>query len=118
MERDIEQQLLSCVAELGVAVVAHSPTSHGLLHRPRSTGDESVPSGMRGALDEIAATHAATAGQVALAWVHHRQQAHGVRVVPIPGTGSISHLRSNIAAATLDQSNDELRRLGALEAAS
>lgn len=118
VERDIEQLMLPTVAELGVVVVAHSPTGHGLLHRPRSAGDESAPSGLRAALEEIAATRAATTGQVALAWVHHRQQVHGVRVIPLPGTGSVSHLRSNLVAATLGLSDDELRRLGSLGAAS
>ena len=67
---------------------------------------------------EIAVTHDAEAGQVALAWVHHRQQVHGVPVVPIPGTTSISHLRSNVAAADLRLTGDELRRLDSLGAAS
>jgi aryl-alcohol dehydrogenase-like predicted oxidoreductase len=100
-QRDIEQELLPIVAELGTVVVAHSPTSHGLLHQARSRADQEVASGLRAALDEIGGTHEATAGQVALAWVHHRQQIHGVPVVPIPGTTSVSHLRSNVAAADL-----------------
>src|SRR6266581_3323828 len=113
-QRDIEQQLLPIVAELGTVVVAHSPTRHGFLHRARSTADEQVASGLRTALNEIGGTHDATAGQVALAWVHHRQQVHGVPVVPIPGTTSVSHLRSNVAAADLSLSDDELRRLDSL----
>jgi aryl-alcohol dehydrogenase-like predicted oxidoreductase len=117
-QRDIEQQLLPLVSELGTVVVAHSPTRHGLLHQARSTADEQVASGLRAALDEIGRTHDATAGQVALAWVHHRQQVHGVPVVPIPGTTSVSHLRSNVAAADLSLSDDELRRLDSLGAAS
>ncbi len=39
-------------------------------------------------------------------------------VVPIPGTTSVSHLRSNVAAADLSLSDDELRRLDSLGAAS
>ena len=117
-QRDIEQQLLPTVAELGTVVVAHSPTSHGLLHqaaehsrragsqRPacRTARDRRHPRGH--------------GGQVALAWVHHRQQVHGVPVVPIPGTTSVSHLRSNVAAADLSLSDDELRRLDSLGATS
>jgi aryl-alcohol dehydrogenase-like predicted oxidoreductase len=117
-QRDIEQQLLPIVAELGTVVVAHSPTSHGLLHQARSIADEQGASGLRAALEEIGGIHDATAGQVALAWVHHRQQVHGVPVVPIPGTTSVSHLRSNVAAADLSLSDDELRRLDSLGAAS
>ena len=73
---------------------------------------------MRSALNEIGGTHDATAGQVALAWVHHRQQVYGVPVVPLPGTTSVSHLRSNVTAADLSLSDDELRRLDSLGAAS
>lgn len=118
VQRDIEQQLLPTVTDLGVVVVAHSPTGHGLLHRARRTPDGQVVSGLRGRLEEIAATHDAMPGQVALAWVHHRQQTHGVPVVPIPGTTSVSHLRSNVAAAALRLSDDELRRLDSLGAES
>lgn len=115
--RDIEQ-LLPIVAELGTVVVAHSPTSHGLLHQARSAADAGGASGLRGALDAIGGIHQATGGQVALAWVHHRQQVHGVPVVPLPGTTSVSHLRANVAAADLSLSDDELRWLDSFGAAS
>lgn len=118
VQRDIEQELLPTVADLGVVVVAHSPNGHGLLHQPPSTADEQVASGLRAALGEIASRHDTTSGQVALAWVHHRQQAHGVPVIPIPGTTSVRHLRSNVAAADLSLSDDDLRRLDTLRAAS
>jgi aryl-alcohol dehydrogenase-like predicted oxidoreductase len=108
--RDIEQRLLTVVAELGTAVVAHSPTSHGLLHRARGAADE-VAHDVHAVLDEIAAERGTTAGQIALAWVHHRQGVHGVPVVPLPGTTSVSHLRANVSAADLSLSDDELRRL-------
>jgi aryl-alcohol dehydrogenase-like predicted oxidoreductase len=113
-QRHIERQLLPTVGELGTVVVAHSPTGHGLLHQARGTARERVPRGLRAALDEIGGAHSATAGQVALAWVHHRQLAHGVSVVPLPGTTSVSHLRANVAAAELRLSDDELRRLHVL----
>lgn len=117
-QRSIEQQLLPTVAELGTVVVAHSPTSHGRLHLARSTADRQVASGLHATLDAIGSTHDATPGQVALAWVHHQQLVHGVPVVPIPGTTSVSHLRSNVAAADLSLSDEELRRLDSLGAAS
>ncbi|REE71441.1 aryl-alcohol dehydrogenase-like predicted oxidoreductase [Rhodococcus wratislaviensis] len=116
--RAIEHQLLPVIADLGTVVVAHSPTSHGLLHQTPSAADEQRASGLHAAVDEIGGTHGATAGQVALAWVHHRQQAHGVPVVPLPGTTSVEHLRLNVAAADLILSDVELRRLDSLGTAS
>lgn len=85
----------------------------------RAQTDGQVAGGLRDTLDEIGGAHDAAAGQVALAWVHHRQEVHGVPVVPLPGTTSVGHLRSNVAAADLRLSHDELRRLdsvGALRA--
>ncbi len=118
VQRDIEQELLPTAAELGVAVVAHSPNGHGVLHRSPSTTDERTTDDLSTALGEIAHAHDTSRGQVALAWVHHRQQAHGVAVIPIPGTTSVRHLQANVAAADLILSDDELRRLDILRAAS
>ena len=106
--RGVEESLLPTAAALGTVVVAHSPTGHGLLH------GEDAPSEVRTTLQEIGRDHDATAGQVALAWVHHRQLRHGVPVVPLPGTTSVSHARANVAAADLELSGDELRRLDGL----
>lgn len=115
--RDIEQ-LVPIVAELGTVVVAHSPTGHGLLHQDQNTTDAPGLRELRATLDEIGGKHQATGGQVALAWVHHRQQTSGVPVVPLPGTTSISHLRANIAAADLNLSEDELRLLDTVKTTS
>ncbi|MGH3355870.1 MAG: aldo/keto reductase [Nocardioidaceae bacterium] len=109
--RGIEERLLSTVAELGTVVVAHSPTSHGLLQHTHGASEGDAANAMRVTLDDIGRTHEATPGQVALAWVHHREHVHGVPVVPIPGTTRVSHLHSNIAAADLRLSDDELRQL-------
>jgi aryl-alcohol dehydrogenase-like predicted oxidoreductase len=110
-QRDIEQRLLPTATELGTVVVAHSPTSHGALHQPPGTPDGHVATRLRDTLNEIAGHHQATAGQVALAWVHHREQVHALPVIPLPGTSSVSHLRSNLAAADLRLTDDELGRL-------
>lgn len=108
--RGIEAHLLPTAAELRTVVVAHSPAGHGVLHRADDP-DGRAPAHLRAALHEIAGTHQATAGQVALAWVHHRQSVHGLPVVPLPGTTSVTHLRSNLAAADLSLTDDELLRL-------
>ena len=58
-------------------------------------------------LDELADMHDASKYQIALAWLLHRSPV----ILPIPGTSSRSHLEENVAAANIDLTNDELRRL-------
>jgi aryl-alcohol dehydrogenase-like predicted oxidoreductase len=116
VQRDVEQELLPAAADLDVTIVAHSPTGHGLLHLTHAASEQ-VADGPRAILDKIASTHKATAGQVALAWVQHRQHAHDVPVVPLPGTTRVSHLRSNVAASGICLSDDELRQLDSFRAA-
>ena len=71
---------------------------------PLATGDLARPGGP---LDEIAARHDATPGQVALAWLLARSQV----MLPIPGTSSVEHLEENVAAAELRLSDEELATL-------
>jgi aryl-alcohol dehydrogenase-like predicted oxidoreductase len=59
------------------------------------------------ALEAVAARRGATPVQVALAW----QLARSPQMLPIPGTKSVAHLEENVAAATLDLSDDELAEL-------
>jgi len=103
--RDVEA-MLPTLAELGVTLIAHSPTGHGVLHRSTDT-----PLGA--ALADVAHTHGATPGQVALAWVHQQGQRRYHPVVPLPGTTSVAHLQANLAAADLRLADDELARLEA-----
>jgi pyridoxine 4-dehydrogenase len=61
--------------------------------------------------EAICQRHAATPGQIALAWVLKRSPV----MLPIPGTGKVSHLEENVAAADIrlsDDEFDELDRLG------
>jgi aryl-alcohol dehydrogenase-like predicted oxidoreductase len=60
-------------------------------------------------LDDVADAHDATRRQVALAWLLHRSSV----VLPIPGTSSVDHLESNVAAADIDLTDDEMARLSA-----
>lgn len=99
--RSVETDLVPVAAELGVTLVAHSPTGHGALHTGRAGG----------ALDDVARARGATPGQIALAWVHHRGRAHGLPVVPLPGTTRAAHVRLNVAAADIAFTDDELHRL-------
>ena len=63
--------------------------------------------GPDGPVAEIAADRDATPGQVALAWLLQRSPV----MLPIPGTGSLDHLRENVAAATLTLSDTEMATL-------
>jgi aryl-alcohol dehydrogenase-like predicted oxidoreductase len=93
-----------------VTVVAHSPTRHGDLQGGGPAGGADR-NGLAGTLQLMAADHDASPGQIALAWVHHRERVHRVSVVPLPGTTSVAHLRANVAAADITLSDDELREL-------
>ena len=98
------EAMLPALAELGVTLIAHSPTGHGVLHETSGT-----PTGA--ALADIARTHDVTPGQVALAWVHQQGRRRDQPVVPLPGTTRVSHLRANVAAARLDLDDAEFDRL-------
>ena len=63
--------------------------------------------GGKGPVHEIAAPTGSTARQVVLAWLLARSPA----MLPIPGTGTVSHLEDNVAAAGLRLSDDELATL-------
>ncbi|MCW3010440.1 MAG: aldo/keto reductase [Solirubrobacterales bacterium] len=71
---------------------------------PLAAGDLAKPGGP---LAEAAERHEATPGQVALAWLLHRSPV----MLPIPGTGSVEHLRENVAAAELKLTQDEVEAL-------
>lgn len=101
--RDVEA-MVPTAAELGITLVAHSPLGHGELVGSAGTS-------LSIALAEVASTHGVTSGQVALAWVHHQGQRHGLPVVPLPGTTSVRHLHANVAAGALVLEPKELARL-------
>ncbi|KAF8759814.1 Aldo kereductase [Rhizoctonia solani] len=88
-ERAIEQNghLLETARELGVAIVAYSPLSKGLL-----TGQ---------------IKHNATSGQVALAYL----LALGDDIIPIPGSQRIEYIEENFAAAQIKLSPEEFQSL-------
>jgi pyridoxine 4-dehydrogenase len=73
---------------------------------PLAMGDLARPGGP---LDELARSHDATPGQLALAWLLARSHV----MLPIPGTGSVAHLEENFAAADLELAPDEVERLAA-----
>ena len=60
------------------------------------------------AVGAVAAEHGATSPQVRLAWALHQ----GPHVLVVPGTGSVAHLRDNVAAAALRLTPAQLATLG------
>jgi diketogulonate reductase-like aldo/keto reductase len=94
-ERTIEHELLPWCEGRGIPVVAYSPL-----------GAQHFRSGK--VLDEIAAARQATPRQIALAFLIRRKG-----VFAIPKTSVPRHVEENAAAADLQLSDDEIRRLDA-----
>ena len=59
-------------------------------------------------VQQLAREKGVTVGQIALAWVLHRDDE---RIVPIPGTKRLSYLEENIAATTISLSTDDIARI-------
>jgi aryl-alcohol dehydrogenase-like predicted oxidoreductase len=125
--RDLEDEILPTVRELGIGLVPYSPLGRGLL-TGAITGEDTLadddsrrtayfPRFQGEALDanlalvakirEIADSQGCTPGQLALAWV----LAQGDDVVPIPGTKRIAYLEENVGAAAVELSADDLSAL-------
>jgi pyridoxine 4-dehydrogenase len=93
-DRSSEAVLRACERE-GVGFIPWYPLATGRLARPG------------GPLDEVAERHDATPSQVALAWL----LGHSPVMLPIPGTSSVAHLEENVAAATLELTDEEMAML-------
>jgi aryl-alcohol dehydrogenase-like predicted oxidoreductase len=123
VQRKPEQEMLPWAQREGRIVIAYSPLAQGFLsgrydaeHLPggsaRRTNALFLPENMSRAtelievLRTIAVHYDATPSQVALAWVIHQQN-----VVAIPGASSVAQLESNVAAADLRLTDDEVRTL-------
>jgi len=63
-------------------------------------------------LDQVAGSLQVTPMQVALAWLLQRSP----NILLIPGTSSISHLRENLSAASLELSSDVVAQLNSISA--
>ena len=71
---------------------------------PVASGDLARPGGP---LDNAAKNHQATTAQLALAWLLKRSPV----MLPIPGTSSIAHLEENVAAASVELTDEEFAAL-------
>jgi aryl-alcohol dehydrogenase-like predicted oxidoreductase len=123
--RDLEEEILPTLRELGIGLVAYSPLGRGFLTGQITSPDDFAPDDFRrhnprfqGAnfernlqlvdrVREIANETDCTPGQLALAWV----MAQGDDIVPIPGTKRRAYLEQNVAAADLELSAEDLERI-------
>jgi aryl-alcohol dehydrogenase-like predicted oxidoreductase len=129
--RDPEENgVLATCAELGIGFVAYSPIGRGFLSGQIRSIDDLAPDDFRrrnprfqgeafeqnlrlvDRVREIADEKGVTAGQLALAWVMAQSdQPDGPAIVPIPGTKRVAYLEENAAAADVELTADDLRRL-------
>lgn len=125
--REPDDEILPTLRELGIGFVAYSPLGRGFLtgalkspddladddyrrRTPRFEG-ENFDSNLAIAerIAEIAEGKGVTAAQLALAWMHSR----GRDIVPIPGTKRRKYLQQNVAAASIELTDDDVDRIEA-----
>jgi aryl-alcohol dehydrogenase-like predicted oxidoreductase len=123
--RDLEDDVLPTLRELGIGLVAYSPLGRGFLSgrfsspdeldaddwrrtQPRFQGENAERNlALAGQVRELAADKGITPAQLALAWV----LAQGDDIVPIPGTKRRSYLEQNAAALDVRLSAEDLERV-------
>ena len=123
--REVEDEILPTLRELGIGFVAYSPLGRGFLtgqiksfeglpegdyrrQSPRFQGenfDKNLELVER--VNEIAAEKGVTPGQLALAWLLHQ----GGDVVPIPGTKRRKYLEENVVATDIELIEEDLKRI-------
>lgn len=126
--RDVEEEILPTIRELGIAFVAYSPLGRGFLtgtvkqtaalasddvrrNHPRfQEANLAQNLDLLARVEQLAAEHTCTPAQLALAWV----LGQGNEIVPIPGTKRRTYLEENIEAISLALSREDLSRIGQL----
>ncbi len=126
--RDLEEEIIPTLRELGIGLVAYSPLGRGFLTGAITSPDDFSPDDFRrhnprfqgenfqrnldlvAKVRELARGHDCTPGQLALAWVMH-QSRPPTDVVPIPGTKRRAYLEENVAATEITLTEDDLRAL-------
>ena len=123
--RDPEDEILPLVRELGIAYVAYSPLSRGLLTGRYRTIDDLAPDDWRrqvprfqgenlarnmavvGALAPIADARGVSLATLSLAWL----LAQGPDVIPLLGSSRADHVERNLDALALELSRDDLEAI-------
>ncbi len=123
--RDVEDQILPTVRELGIGFVPYSPLGRGFLTGQFKTPDDLDAGDTRrnhprfqgeafqknldlvAAIGTMAAEKGCTPAQLALAWVLRQ----GEDIVPIPGTKRRTYLEDNLGALDIELSAADLARI-------
>ncbi len=123
--RDVEDQILPTVRELGIGFVPYSSLGRGFLTGQFKTPDDLDAGDTRrnhprfqgeafqrnldlvAAIGTMAADKGCTPAQLALAWVLHQ----GEDIVPIPGTKRRKYLEDNLGALDVELSDADLIRI-------
>ena len=123
--RDIEDEVLPTLRELGIGFVAYSPLGRGFLTGTIQRYDDLGYDDIRrnfprfqeqnlqknlqfvARIQEMAAEKGCTAPQLALKWILMQ----GSDIVPIPGTKRRKYLEENIAALQVEITESDLKRI-------
>ena len=123
--RDIEDEVIPALRDLGIGLVAYSPLGRGFLsgqiksiddlddddyrrYSPRFQGENFEQNlTLVDRIEELATAKGVTPSQLALAWVLHR----GEDIVPIPGTKRRQYLEENVAAVEIELTEEETEQI-------
>ncbi|MCM3697917.1 aldo/keto reductase [Paenibacillus macerans] len=123
--REVEDEVLPVLRELGIGFVPYSPLGRGFLtgqirsfddlpeddyrrYFPRFQGENFNKNlEVVALIEKFAASKGCTASQLALAWL----LAQGEQIVPIPGTKRLDRVRENLGALEVTLSAEELAEI-------
>ncbi len=123
--RDVEDEILPTVRELGIGFVPYSPLGRGFLtgrfrsfddlpaddyrrNQPRFQGANFQKNlDLVALIERLASQKGCTPSQLALAWL----VAQGSDVAPIPGTKRVTYLEENVGALDVQLTAADLRRI-------
>lgn len=123
--REVEDNILPTVRELGIGFVPYSPLGRGFLtgqikrfedlaeddyrrHSPRFQGENFQKNlDVVRKIEEIAKEKDCKPAQLALAWL----LAQGEEIVPIPGTKRVKYVEENVQALEVELTDDDLARI-------
>jgi aryl-alcohol dehydrogenase-like predicted oxidoreductase len=128
--RDLEDEILPTLVELGIGLVPYSPLGRGMLtgavsrdtleaddsravgRFPRFQGDALEANlALVERITKLAERKECAPGQLALAWVLAQGPRHGLGVAPIPGTKRVRYLEENVGALDVALDDQDVAEL-------